>query len=117
MLELKVTPTITADGRVFLNLDVKKDAMRASLVPNPGGGFDSAARQARDHHVSAASTMARRSSSAASTNSTSRTDITKVPFLGDLPGIGAFFRDTQKSNQKAEMLIFVTPKILDENLK
>jgi type IV pilus assembly protein PilQ len=43
--------------------------------------------------------------------------VTKVPFLGDLPGVGAFFRDTQKSNNKAEMLIFVTPKILDENLK
>src|SRR5262249_12032115 len=38
VLELKVTPTITADGRVFLTLNVKKDNVN-SLVPNPGGGF------------------------------------------------------------------------------
>ncbi|MEO8803405.1 MAG: type IV pilus secretin PilQ, partial [Rudaea sp.] len=38
VLELKVTPTITADNRVFLALDVKKDAIN-KLVPNPGGGF------------------------------------------------------------------------------
>ena len=43
--------------------------------------------------------------------------ITKVPFLGDIPGLGAFFRNVQKSSQKAELLIFVTPKILSENLK
>jgi type IV pilus assembly protein PilQ len=38
VLELKVTPTITADGRIFLVLDVKKDNV-AALIPNPGGGF------------------------------------------------------------------------------
>jgi len=45
------------------------------------------------------------------------TTLTKVPFLGDLPGLGVLFRDSQKSNQKAELLIFVTPRILDEKLK
>jgi type IV pilus assembly protein PilQ len=34
-----------------------------------------------------------------------------------LPGIGAFFRNVKKSNSKAELLIFVTPKVLDENLR
>ena len=43
--------------------------------------------------------------------------VSKVPFLGDIPGLGAFFRNVQKSSQKAELLIFVTPKILSENLK
>ncbi len=55
--------------------------------------------------------------SAVSTNSTSRPTSTKVPFLGDIPGMGALFRDTKKNNSKAELLIFVTPRILNESLK
>jgi type II secretory pathway component GspD/PulD (secretin) len=38
--------------------------------------------------------------------------VTKVPGLGDIPGIGALFRTTSRSNTKAELLIFVTPRIL-----
>ena len=45
------------------------------------------------------------------------TDITKVPFLGDIPGLGVLFRDTKTRTQKAELLIFVTPRILNESLK
>jgi type IV pilus assembly protein PilQ len=41
-------------------------------------------------------------------------DYTKVPFLGDIPGVGAFFRSTRKVSNKSELLIFVTPKILRE---
>jgi type IV pilus assembly protein PilQ len=37
-----------------------------------------------------------------------------VPFLGDLPGIGALFRTTTNVSDKAELLIFVTPRILNE---
>jgi type IV pilus assembly protein PilQ len=115
VLELKVTPTITADGRVFLNLDVKKDAI-AGFTAQPGGG--------------SIPNIDKREITTAVLLDNGQTvvlggvyefdkseNVTKVPFLGDLPGIGAFFRDTAKSNQKAEMLIFVTPKILDENLK
>ena len=39
---------------------------------------------------------------------------TKVPFLGDLPGVGKLFSSTQKTNNKTELLIFVTPRILKE---
>ena len=115
VLELKVTPTITADGRVFLNLDVKKDAI-AGFTAQPGGG--------------SIPNIDKREITTAVLLDNGQTvvlggvyefdkseNVTKVPFLGDLPGVGAFFRQTQKSNQKAEMLIFVTPKILDENLK
>jgi len=42
----------------------------------------------------------------------SREDLTKVPFLGDLPGLGNLFRTKSKSSSKAELLVFVTPKIL-----
>jgi type IV pilus assembly protein PilQ len=43
-----------------------------------------------------------------------RETLKKVPFLGDLPGVGVFFRSKQTVNNKAELLIFVTPRILEE---
>jgi len=43
-------------------------------------------------------------------------DVDKVPFLGDLPGIGAIFRRTMTQDDKAELLIFVTPKIVRDAL-
>ncbi|MBU4500338.1 MAG: type II and III secretion system protein, partial [Gammaproteobacteria bacterium] len=40
----------------------------------------------------------------------------KVPFLGDIPGLGNLFKTTTKSNSKTELIIFLTPRILDERL-
>jgi len=46
-----------------------------------------------------------------------RDDVKKVPFLGDVPGLGALFRNKKNNNDKKELLIFVTPRILNESLK
>jgi len=115
VLELKVTPTITADGRVFLTLDVKKDNIN-SLVPNPGGGF---VPQLDKRQIQTAVLVDNGQTVVlGGVYEFDKVDtVTKVPFLGDLPGVGALFRDHQKSNSKAELLIFVTPRILDERLK
>ena len=43
--------------------------------------------------------------------------VTKVPLLGDLPGIGALFRSTSDSSAKQELLMFVTPKIVKESIQ
>ena len=43
-----------------------------------------------------------------------RTDDTKVPVLGDLPGLGWLFRNRSRSNSKSEMMVFITPKLLDQ---
>ncbi|HEV2110612.1 MAG TPA: hypothetical protein VGT99_04595, partial [Gammaproteobacteria bacterium] len=45
---------------------------------------------------------------------TETTSISKVPLLGDLPLLGWLFRNTQNVNNKDELLIFVTPKIVDQ---
>jgi type IV pilus assembly protein PilQ len=115
VLELKVTPTITADGRVFLTLDVKKDNIN-SLVPNPGGGF---VPQLDKREINTAVLVDNGQTvvlgGVYEFDKTST--LTKVPFLGDIPGIGVFFRNLAKTNSKAELLIFVTPRILDEKLK
>ena len=115
VLELKVTPTITNDNRIFLTLDVKKDAIN-SLVPNPGGGFVPQLDK-REINTSVLVDNGQTVVLGGVYEFDKSTDVTKVPFLGDVPGLGALFRDTKKNNQKAELLIFVTPRILNENLK
>jgi type IV pilus assembly protein PilQ len=45
-----------------------------------------------------------------------RTDVTKVPLLGDLPFLGFFFRGTSTVANKTELLVFITPKIVNERL-
>jgi type IV pilus assembly protein PilQ len=42
--------------------------------------------------------------------------VSKVPFLGDIPGVGWLFKTTTKSNSKTELIVFLTPRILDERL-
>ena len=115
VLELKVTPTITADNRVYLTLDVKKDAIN-SLVPNPGGGFVPQLDK-REITTSVLVDNGQTVVLGGVYEFDKSTDVTKVPFLGDIPGLGALFRDTKKNNSKAELLIFVTPRILSESLK
>ena len=115
VLELKVTPTITADGRVFLTLDVKKDNIN-SLVPNPGGGFVPQLDK-REITTSVLIDNGQTVVLGGVYEFDKTTTLTKVPFLGDIPGLGVLFRDLAKSNSKAELLIFVTPRILDEKFK
>mgnify|MGYP000567810735 CR=1 FL=1 len=47
---------------------------------------------------------------------TIKKDVTKVPVLGDIPGVGALFRSSSEANSKRELLIFVTPKIVVESI-
>jgi len=114
VLGLKVTPTITADGRVFLNLDVKKDALN-SYYTNQTGSYPIIDK--REMTTAVLVDNGQTVVLGGVYEFDKNDSVTKVPFLGDLPGIGVFFRNVSKSNQKAELLIFVTPKILDENLR
>ncbi|MEQ1517795.1 MAG: hypothetical protein ABL931_15035, partial [Usitatibacteraceae bacterium] len=45
-----------------------------------------------------------------------RTDVTKVPLLGDIPFVGNLFKRTQKQQDKTELLIFITPRIIKDQL-
>jgi type IV pilus assembly protein PilQ len=47
---------------------------------------------------------------------TDRTDITKVPLLGDLPIVGWMFKNSSVSTGKTELLVFITPRIVNERL-
>ena len=110
LLELKVTPTITQDGRVYLNLMVKKDEV-SELITNPAGGF---VPQIARREVSTAVLIDNGQTVVVGGvyEFSTREDLRKVPFLGDLPVLGNLFKNKAKSSDKAELLIFVTPRIL-----
>lgn len=106
-LMLEVTPQITPEGNVILDLDINKDTVGQStpagfaidtkhvktqvLVENGGtvviGGIFTQAEQE---------------------------DTAKVPFFGDIPGLGVLFRNKVKRSEKREMLVFITPKALTD---
>jgi len=110
LLELKVTPTITQDNRVFLNLGVKKDEV-AGFIDVPGGGR---VPQITKREVTTAVLINNGQTVVVGGiyEFETREDLTKVPFLGDIPGLGNLFRSRGRTNDKAELLIFVTPRIL-----
>ena len=109
ILQLKVTPTITADGRVFLNMDVQKDDLNGFV--NTGVG-----------QVPQISTRQVTTSVLVGDGQTvviggvyefkDQQSLSKVPFLGDLPVLGNLFKKRNKTNSKAELLIMVTPKVI-----
>ncbi len=112
VLSLTVTPQITPDDRVIMDLIVKQDSV-GELVPSATGGFVPSidTREVTTQVlVNDGETVV-----LGGIYETERRDtFSKVPVLGDLPGVGMLFRSNTKTNNKAELLIFVTPKILRE---
>lgn len=113
VLELRVTPTITADNRVFMKLKVTKDAIN-SFVPNPGGGLIPQLDK-REIDTSVLVDNGQTVVLGGVYEFTKSISSVKVPFLGDIPVLGALFRQTKNQNNKAQLLIFVTPRILDRD--
>ncbi|MBS0432369.1 MAG: type IV pilus secretin PilQ [Proteobacteria bacterium] len=112
VLELRVTPTITADDRVFMKLKVTKDAIN-SFVPNPGGGLIPQLDK-REVDTSVLVDNGQTVVLGGVYEFTKSIDTVKVPFLGDVPVLGALFRHKNNQNNKAQLLIFVTPRILNQ---
>jgi len=111
LLELKVTPTITQDGRVFLNMEVKKDEIIGYVNLGALGSTPELAKRKVTTAVLVESGQTVVIGGVYEFSS--RDDIKKVPFLGDVPVLGNLFRNKGKNHEKAELLIFVTPKILN----
>lgn len=114
VLELKVTPTITADNRVYLAINVKKDAL-AQFVDTPNGKVPQI--DTREINTSVLVDNGQTVVLGGIYEITKANAITKVPGLGDIPGVGMLFRKTSRQSDKAELLIFVTPRILSESLR
>lgn len=109
VLSLEVTPQITPDGNVILTVDVHKDSpgtetrngiiintknVKTLVLVENGGTVVLGGIYTQEE----------------------REDITKVPFLGDIPLFGNLFKTTGRSNNKTELLVFITPKVLTDKL-
>jgi type IV pilus assembly protein PilQ len=115
VLELRVTPTITSDSRVYLKINVKKDAL-AQFIDSPGGGSVPQI-DTREINTSVLVDNGQTVVLGGIYEVTKSNSVTKVPGLGDIPGIGVLFRKTSREDDKAELLIFVTPRILSDSLQ
>ncbi|OBU64613.1 fimbrial protein [Stenotrophomonas maltophilia] len=110
VLELKVTPTITNDNRVFLNMQVKKDEVDQLIQLEGYGTVPSINR--REVNTAVLVEDGQTVVIGGVYEFTDRSSISKVPFLGDVPFLGNLFKKRGRSKDKAELLVFVTPKVL-----
>jgi type IV pilus assembly protein PilQ len=113
VLSLTVTPQITPDNNIIMDLVVHKDSVGEVISTGGlGGTVPSIDTRAVETQVLVADGQTVVLGGIYETER--RETINKVPWLGDIPYLGALFRSTQKVDNKAELLIFVTPRILEE---
>lgn len=110
LLELKVTPTITQDNRVFLNMNVKKDEVDRYLEVTDFGVVPIINR--REINTAVLVDDGQTVVIGGVYEFGDKESVSKVPFLGDIPFLGNLFKKRGRSKDKAELLVFVTPKIL-----
>ena len=109
VLSLKVTPQITPDDRIIMDLAVNRDAVGQVFAGVPSIDTNEVNTQVL---VENGETVVL----GGIYESTNRDDTTSVPFFGELPYLGRLFKRTEVEQSKQELLIFVTPKILKEDL-
>jgi type IV pilus assembly protein PilQ len=109
VLELAVTPRITPDDRIIMDLEVKKDSVGQIFANIPSIDTKKVNTQVL---VDNGDTIVL----GGIFEQTTRTTVDKVPFLGDIPFVGYLFKRTTKQDDKTELLIFVTPKIVKDAL-
>ncbi len=108
-LVLDVLPQITPSGSVVMALKVTKDAPGAA-TPD-GIGIDTQQLETNVHVMDGETVVL-----GGAFQETQQNNLNKVPFFGDLPGVGFLFKRNEKLDTKSELLIFVTPKIVKDNV-
>jgi type IV pilus assembly protein PilQ len=112
VLSLKVTPQITPDNRVILDLTIAKDSV-GEVVPSATGGFVPSI-DTREIITQVLVNDGQTVVLGGILETERRDAEQKVPWLGDVPVLGRLFKTTAKDDNKDELLIFVTPRILRE---
>ncbi|MBC3878119.1 type IV pilus secretin PilQ family protein [Undibacterium sp. FT79W] len=106
-LRLEVTPQITPDGNVILDVEVHKDSV----------GQETRMGYAIDTKEVKTMVLVENGGTVVLGGifqQTERDNITKIPFFGDIPLFGNLFKNTGRTNDKTELLIFITPKIVTD---
>ena len=104
-LKLEVTPQITPEGYIILNVDVNKDSVGRSTAN--GFAIDTKHIQTQVLVENGGTVVI-----GGIYEQTDREDETKVPFFGDLPVLGNLFKQKTRTANKSELLVFITPKVL-----
>jgi type IV pilus assembly protein PilQ len=110
VLKLSVTPQITTDGTVILDLDVSQDTV--GTIYSSGVSINTRNIKTRAS-VENGGTIVLGGIFEQSENDTTN----QVPFLGDLPVVGNLFKSNTKTRDKKELLVFITPRIIDEQVQ
>ncbi len=114
VLSLTVTPQITPDNRIILDLDVKDDSVGTVVVES--GGVNVPAINTQEVTDQVVVNDGQTVVLGGILQTTHRVQETKIPVLGDIPVLGHLFKQTTRTNDKDELLIFVTPKIVHEGV-
>jgi type IV pilus assembly protein PilQ len=109
VLALRVKPQITPDGNVIMDVDVNKDAV----------GIQTTAGPAIDTKHVRTSVLVENGGTVVIGGIYTQDEsnqVNKIPFFGDLPAVGPLFRNNLRRDNKTELLVFLTPRIIDERL-
>ena len=109
VLKLEVTPQITPEGAIFLDVKVNKDSR----------GVDTSAGPAIDTKNVQTQVLVENGGTVVLGGiyeQQERTTVTKVPLLGDLPVVGYLFKNTAQINDRTELIIFITPRVISEKI-
>lgn len=109
-LSLEVTPQITPDNRIIMDLVIKNDSFRESGF----GGEPPIDTNQIETQVLVDNGQTVVLGGILTTEQLSQ--MAKTPLLGDIPWLGQLFRYTEESNEKVELLVFITPRLLDDGL-
>jgi len=108
-LSLKVTPQITPDNRVLMEIQINKDTVSTTLIVNSTPAIDTKVVKTQVM-VENGGTVVIGGIYQQTLDSTTN----KVPLLGDIPFLGALFRSKVDKNNRTELLVFITPRVVED---
>jgi type IV pilus assembly protein PilQ len=108
-LSLQVTPQITPDGRIIMILDIHQDSVVAGsgAIPAIATNIVTTRVLVNDGDTIVLGGVFRDEVT---------TNVSKTPVLGDVPYLGSLFKRTENTQTKTELLIFITPSIINDLL-
>ena len=112
VLQLKVTPQITPDDHIIMDIAVNKDALNTTATNNNGEPAIDTQKVESQVLVNDGETIV----IGGIYEQTKANNVVRTPFFGDLPYVGRLFQNRSNTSEKKELLIFVTPKIIREGM-
>jgi type IV pilus assembly protein PilQ len=109
VLKLEVTPQITPEGAIFLDVKVNKDSRGQDTASGPAIDTKNVQTQVL---VENGGTVVL----GGIYEQVERSTVTKVPLLGDIPVLGTLFKNRQRINDRTELMIFITPRVVSERV-